>query len=226
MTCMMTPMQKLAESDLHQRRVEVVRTLCRGKGVLAVEPKSDDFALDLSDEELALFGVTTDEELYELLVTSVHQIPDEGQRDVLHYALGNPWTDWSDKGDSLRARRESIMNVTGKSYRTLMRHEQEAIDVLCKVIERLSSAEVGRDTLGGRVTDLEVVVLMLRQALFGLMDAVGRIDDAEVRREIHNIKIMWNELEDVMPGQTAVTHEADMNIHRRVAALGEDKEGT
>jgi hypothetical protein len=175
--------------ELNDARAEAIRELCQGRGILA-----DQSDAEVSEEQLSLFDVASKDELVDLIERSLLVMSDDDQA-VMRNALGK-----YDTRTTLTERRnrhiETAIELSRPiSYRTLVRHEQEGARRLSATMMRLRESPLGTEGLGGRVTDLEVVVFGLHTLVERLLQMLTRKEDLDPD-ELRNALIVYGEIQN------------------------------
>lgn len=124
-----------------------IRELCRGTGIM-----------DASHERLGypeLFGVNTTEEMAQFISNALDRLLDSRQKSALQEALGLG----NAKHNTLTKRREAWRKRAGVTFRTVVRHEQQAAEWTARMIVQ-SERDVRHPAVSG--TEAEVAVLRER----------------------------------------------------------------
>lgn len=173
----------ISDASADDARTDAIRSLCQGPAFLKQPfeigvPKGTLQAFELDDERLF---VTLVRRGLDLMVDGPH-------KGAMSWALG-----LYASHDTLTERRNDYLKNRDISYRTLVRHEQEAAARLAALIMKIKEREVSDapaspanlQSLQQRVNDLETLVSGLAgfsQKLLELLDEAKPLDAQAIRR--------------------------------------------
>lgn len=148
--------------DVRSRRIEVIRLWCRGYGLLGRQV--DD---QITDEQLELFSVSSQDEMVRLLRRSLSLLQGEAR-----LALSNALGAGLKYAPTLQERRSLFANAMQISTRTAIRHEAAGAEALVDLVDSIQNYSHSDDLLEERVADLEVLVVHLKSAIEELVNQV------------------------------------------------------
>jgi hypothetical protein len=186
--------EKTEHDERRARRSEALREACRGAGIGYYDDAGD----EALEKLMVAFGYA-DKGEFAALLDSTFEAAGDNQ---FIAALGNAFA-YRDGMDLTRRRERYLTTNPGISARTLMRYEQEGIELLVRQIELAEetiqrqrefeeSEDQARDmdlaALRQRVNDLEVVVRQLLEVVAPVAKPAGANDPRRVRDAVAAIQ--------------------------------------